>query len=108
MRYLLKNGTIVEGNLTPDNLMIKVKTNKGYEFIEVEQIINKSENEEDLKISVISWQELEEASKPLKELLQKKGHPHMTIIIDQTGVEVLEGVCACQFELLDIEVKQDE
>lgn len=40
MRYLLKNGTIVEGNLTPDNLMIKVKTNKGYEFIEVEQIID--------------------------------------------------------------------
>lgn len=51
--------------------------------------------------TVISWQELQEACKPLKELLQKKGHPHMTIIIDQTGAEVLEGVCACRFELLD-------
>lgn len=51
----------------------------------------------------ITLQELEEACKPLKELLQQKGHPHMTIIIDQTGAEVLEGVCACKFELLDNE-----
>lgn len=49
----------------------------------------------------ITWKELEEASKPLKELLQKKGHPHMTIILDQNGVEILEGICACQFDLLD-------
>lgn len=38
MYYLLKDGTIVEGTLTKDKLMIKVKTDKGYVFIEVEQI----------------------------------------------------------------------
>ena len=49
----------------------------------------------------ISWQELEEATKPIKELLQKKGHPHMKVIVDQAGAEVVEGICSCPFEILD-------
>lgn len=57
---------------------------------------------------MITSQELQEACKPLKELLQKKGHPHIRIIIDQTGAEVLEGICTCQFELLDTEEEQKQ
>lgn len=57
---------------------------------------------------MITSQELQEACKPLKKLLQKKGHPHIRIIIDQTGAEVLEGICTCQFELLDTEEEQKQ
>ena len=49
MYYLLKDGTIVVGTLTKDKLMIKVKTDIGWQFIEIEQVVAKSENLEVLK-----------------------------------------------------------
>ncbi|MBO5712491.1 MAG: hypothetical protein J6R47_06595 [Acholeplasmatales bacterium] len=49
MYYLLKDGTIVEGTLTKDKLMIKVKTDIGWQFIESEEVVAKSENLEVLK-----------------------------------------------------------
>ena len=49
MYYLLKDGNIVNGELTPDKLMIKVKTDKGYEFLEVEQIVDKNKYKKELK-----------------------------------------------------------
>lgn len=47
MYYLLKDGNIVNGELIPDKLMIKVKTDKGYVFIEIEQIAKPLEVKQD-------------------------------------------------------------
>lgn len=40
--------------------------------------------------------ELLEVSKPVIKFLCEKFHPHTTIIITQTGVEVVEGVVSIQ------------
>lgn len=36
--------------------------------------------------------ELEEASRPIWEFMEKYCHPHCKIIVEQTGVELVEGV----------------
>lgn len=45
----------------------------------------------------ITIEELEKAAKPLVELLQKKGHPHMTAIITTTYAEITEGKVGVSF-----------
>lgn len=40
-------------------------------------------------------------SQQAKEFIQKWGHPHRKIIIDQTGIEMVDGVKVKQFELKD-------
>ena len=43
----------------------------------------------------------EEMANVVEKYLQEYGHPHMTIIADQTGIEVVEGIKAKPFKLLD-------
>lgn len=45
----------------------------------------------------ITIEELKEAAKPLVELLQKKGHPHMTAIITTKYAEITEGKVGVPF-----------
>lgn len=47
--------------------------------------------------------EFQEAAKPLIKWLCENGHPHMTIIVEPTGAELVEGVCSFPTEefLLD-------
>lgn len=40
----------------------------------------------------IEFGELQEATKKVVELLKAKGHPHMTVIIQQDRVELMEGI----------------
>lgn len=40
----------------------------------------------------IEFEELQEATKQVVELLKKKGHPHMMVIIQQDRVELTEGI----------------
>jgi len=43
------------------------------------------------KPSKITNEELKEASMPMIKLLNEKCHPHMTVLITPTSVELLEG-----------------
>ena len=49
----------------------------------------------------ISFEELKEATKDIVKLIQEKGHPHMTIIIQQDHVELLEGSVCIPLEIKD-------
>lgn len=40
--------------------------------------------------SAITFEELEKAGMPLVELLRKKGHPHMNIIVSQRQIRITE------------------
>ena len=55
-----------------------------------EKIKEQSKNE-------ITSEELKEAAKPLVELLQKKGHAHMTAIITTKYAEITEGKVGVPF-----------
>ena len=46
-------------------------------------------------------EELKELAKPLVDLLYRDYHPHAKIIIDQAGVEIVEGVITVRNELKD-------
>ena len=39
-------------------------------------------------------EQLKELTKPVMEWLNKNGHPHMKLIIENDGYELVEGVCA--------------
>ena len=56
------------------------------------------EQEEYQKEKQQCWERLKRIA---EEYAQKYMHPHMTIIIDQRGIEELEGAKADRFELLD-------
>ena len=43
-------------------------------------------------------QELETASRPLIEWLNKNCHPHVTAIVEPGRVELMEGVCSIPIE----------
>lgn len=45
--------------------------------------------------------EFEIFSKQAEEFIQKWGHPHRKIVIDQNGIEIVDGVKAKPFELKD-------
>ena len=49
----------------------------------------------------ITFEELKEAATPLVELLRKKGHPHMTCIVQDDHVELTEGLLGIPFEYED-------
>jgi hypothetical protein len=38
--------------------------------------------------------EFEELGKPLIKFLNDNFHPHVTVVVTPTGIELLEGVCA--------------
>lgn len=40
----------------------------------------------------ITFDELQEAATPLVELLRKKGHPHMTVLVTDWNVELVEAL----------------
>lgn len=40
----------------------------------------------------ITFEELQEAATPLVELLRKKGHPHMTVLVTDWNVELVEAL----------------
>ena len=40
----------------------------------------------------IALEELKKAAEPLIELLRKKGHPHMTVIVTDWSIDLYEGV----------------
>ena len=48
----------------------------------------------------VEFDELQKAAEPVVDLLKKKGHPHMKVIIEQDHVELVEG-------LLGIPVKEE-
>lgn len=50
----------------------------------------------------ITREELEEATKAIVDLLKKKGHPHMKVIIEQDHIELVEGVIG-----IPVEVEKD-
>lgn len=43
----------------------------------------------------ITPEELLEIATPLIRFLQERGHPHMKIIVEQDGVELVEGIVGC-------------
>jgi len=45
--------------------------------------------------------EFEELCKPLNKWLQKNYHPHTKIIIETDSAEIVEGVMAVPFEVVD-------
>ena len=49
----------------------------------------------------IDLDELKAATEKAVELLQKKGHPHLQIIITQTGVKVVEDVISVPIQHKD-------
>lgn len=40
----------------------------------------------------ITFEELQEAASPLVELLRKKGHPHMTVLVTDWNIELVEAL----------------
>lgn len=40
----------------------------------------------------ITFDELQEAASPLVELLRKKGHPHMTVLVTDRNIELVEAL----------------
>lgn len=40
----------------------------------------------------ITFEELQKAAEPLIELLRKKGHPHMTVLVTDWSVELVEAI----------------
>lgn len=61
-------------------------------------MITIKEREEFQKEKKQCWEKLKRIA---EEYAQKYMHPHMTIIIDQRGIEELEGAKADRFKLLD-------
>lgn len=49
----------------------------------------------------ITFEELKEAAIPLVKLLREKGHPHMTVVVKDDRVELVEGVKGCPLEYED-------
>lgn len=49
----------------------------------------------------ITKEELEQAARPLAELLRKKGHPHMTAIVSDDHAEITEGRVGVPFPYED-------
>ena len=45
-------------------------------------------------------EEFEKAAKPLVEFLQYNYHPHVKVIVDCEGAELLEGEMVCKFAIL--------
>ena len=45
-------------------------------------------------------EEFEKAAKPLVEFLQNNCHPHVKVIVDCAGAELLEGEMVCKFAIL--------
>lgn len=43
-------------------------------------------------------EELKELARPLVEYIKKNYHPHVTVIVDSTHAEVLEGVAVAKFD----------
>lgn len=46
-------------------------------------------------------EEFEKAAKPLVEFIQYNYHPHVKVIVDCVGAELLEGEMVCKFYLPD-------
>ena len=49
----------------------------------------------------ITKEELEQAARPLAELLRTKGHPHMTAIVSDDHAEITEGRVGVPFPYED-------
>ena len=46
----------------------------------------------------ITFEELEQAAEPLKELLRNKGHPHLVVVVSDERVDLMEGIKGRPFE----------
>lgn len=46
----------------------------------------------------ISFEELKQAAEPLKALLRNKGHPHLTVVVSDERVDLMEGIMGIPFE----------
>lgn len=53
---------------------------------------NKKENKKVTSEREITFEELKGAAQPLVELLRKKGHPHMTVLVTDWNVELVEAL----------------
>lgn len=51
-----------------------------------------TENKNKTSRTEITFDELQEAATPLVELLRKKGHPHMTVLVTDWNVELVEAL----------------
>lgn len=40
----------------------------------------------------VAFEELEKVSKPLIQLLKEKGHPHMSIVVSDSNIRIVEDV----------------
>lgn len=45
-----------------------------------------------ISLSEITYEELKGAAQPLVELLRKKGHPHMTVLVTDWNIELVEAL----------------
>ena len=46
----------------------------------------------------ISFDELKQATEPLKELLRNKGHPHLVVVVSEERVDLMESIMGIPFE----------
>lgn len=56
------------------------------------EIEAKQKDENNIFRAKITPEELESAAQPLVELLRKKGHPHMTVLVTDWNVELVEAL----------------
>ena len=56
------------------------------------EIEAKQKDESNILRTKITLEELQEAATPLVELLRKKGHPHMTVLVTDWNVELVEAL----------------
>lgn len=53
---------------------------------------NEKENKKVTSEREITFEELKSAAQPLVELLRKKGHPHMTVLVTDWNIELVEAL----------------
>lgn len=54
--------------------------------------MTEKENKKMTSRTEITFEELQEAASPLVELLRKKGHPHMTVLVTDWNIELVEAL----------------